>query len=333
MVSYSDAQQIPSIIELNRDVESLVIQASTGRSKFFEDAYKPLQFIHLTDVHARVELWTRMTQYMDHYRDYISFALHTGDYCNNCQRAYTDLYAAAVSKSGPVLNCVGNHDTYIDPAGQGSDKKTTHSLLFNHTEGWDVNFMPGESSMTYYKDFPESNLRLVVLDCYYSEAEQLEWLFHVLEQAREKGLHVITAAHEPTAQVTQKMDVTFQTIEDFDRFGSHIQYAFEKIIASFKQAGGIHVCHLAGHDHFDTFGYTDSGVLNVVASCATDWPHWCDGARVRGTKTYDCFNVVSVDVNLHQLKLVRVGNNADHYLRIKKALCFDYITGKVISNT
>lgn len=332
MLYAKEDRNIPSIIDLNRDVEPLIVQASAGRSKFFEDSYTPLQFIHLTDVHARAELWTRMTEYMDYYRDYIRFALHTGDYCNHCQLAYTDLYSVATPESGPVLNCVGNHDTYLDPAGQVSDKKTTYNLLFNHNEGWDVIFMPGECSMTYYKDFPESNLRLIVLDCYYDADQQLHWLQQVLDQAREQGLHVITAAHEPTGQVTHKMDVTFQTIEDFERFGDHPKYDFEQAIAAFKDAGGVHVCHLAGHDHFDTFGYTDKGILNVVAACATDWPHWCDGKRVRGTKTYDSFNVFSVDVYLHQLKLVRVGNNADHYLRMKRALCFDYLRGKVISN-
>ena len=332
MFPASNDQPIPSIIELNRDVESLIIQASGGRSKFFKDPFKPLQFVHLTDVHAKAELWARMCEYVDYYSDFISFALHTGDYCNHCQQAYTDLYAHCTPKTGVVLNCVGNHDTYLDPAGQMSDKKTTYDLLFNHIDGWDVTFMPGECSMTYYKDFPESNLRLIVLDCYYGADQQLIWLQQVLDQAREQGLHVITAAHEPTGQVTHKMDVTFQTIEDFERFGDHAQYGFEQLIAAFKRSGGIHVCHLAGHDHFDTFGYTDMGILNVVAACATDWPHWCDGKRLRGTRTYDCFNVVSVDVNQHHLKLVRVGNNADHYLRVKRALCFDYVQGKVISN-
>lgn len=326
-------EEIPSIIALNQDVEPLIVQASVGRNKFFEDTYKPLQFIHVTDVHARVELWTRMIQYMDHYRDFIGFALHTGDYCNNSQKAYNDLYAYAMPESGPVLNCVGNHDTYLDPAGQKSDKEITHGLLFNHTDGWDVTFMPGEYSMTYYKDFPESSLRLVVLDCYYSQEQQLVWLQQVLDDAREKGLQVITAAHEPSGPIIKKVDVTFQTIDDFETLGGNrSSFSFEETIAAFKAAGGIHVCHLAGHEHADMFGYTDRGVLNVVAACATDWYHWCDGVRLRGTRTYDCFNVVSIDPNLHHLKLVRVGNQVDHYLRIKRTLCFDYIAGKVISN-
>ena len=55
-----------------------------------------------------------------------------------------------------------------------------------------------------------------------------------------------------------------------------------------------------------------------------------DSRRVKGTKSYDCFNVVGVDTDLGLLKLIRVDNNVDHYMREKKELCFDYINKKVI---
>ena len=77
---------------------------------------------------------------------------------------------------------------------------------------------------------------------------------------------------------------------------------------------------------------TDSGVLNVAVECASDWAGWSDGKRVRGTRTFDCFNVVSVDANRGILKLVRVGDNADYFLRIRRTLCYDYLQNKVIFN-
>lgn len=110
-------------------------------------------------------------QYINYYSDYISFAIHTGDYCGNTQQSYTDFYADATKCARPIYNCVGNHDTV------------------------------------------------------------------------EMG---------------------------------------------------------------------------------------ANGERIKGTRTYDAFNVMSVDVNLGILKLVRVGNNVDHYLRIKRTLCYDYINKKVI---
>ena len=53
---------------------------------------------------------------------------------------------------------------------------------------------------------------------------------------------------------------------------------------------------------------------------------------VEGTKTYDCFNVVAIYANLHHLKLVRVGDNCDHFMRIKRTLCYDFINHRVVFN-
>ncbi|MBQ4323067.1 MAG: metallophosphoesterase, partial [Clostridia bacterium] len=231
------AEPIPSIVELNKDVEPFVIQASASRSRFFKDAYKPLQFVHLSDAHAVPELWSRMAEYINEYEDFISFALHTGDYCGGSQEAYADFYRDCTPCRRPIFNCVGNHDTLkVRGDKDGScPKKDVHALLFNHTEGWDVSFMPGEGSMTYYKDFPESNLRLIVLDCYYDREQQAVWLTERLAEAREKGLHVITAAHEISHPIVKKAIVTFQTLTDFESVGGNRAHRFfDEIIADFK---------------------------------------------------------------------------------------------------
>lgn len=328
-------EPIPSAIELNKDVESFLIQGSASRSRFFRDTFVPLQFIHLSDAHAVPEMWDRMVEYVNHYCDFLSFALHTGDYCGGSQEAYADFYNDCTPCVKPIFNCVGNHDTLKARGDRDGScpKKEVHELLFNRTENWDVTFMEGEASMTYYKDFPESNLRLIVLDCYYDKEQQIAWLEERLKEARERGIHVITASHEISHPIVRKADVTFQTLTDFESAGGNrARRPFDEVIARFKDEGGIHVIHLAGHEHSDMFGQTERGVLNCAVECATSWNGWCDGKRVRGTKTYDCFNVVSVDANLHILKLVRIGDNADHYLRIKRTLCYDYLHQKVIFN-
>ncbi|MBQ8859071.1 MAG: hypothetical protein IJ012_04700 [Clostridia bacterium] len=48
-----------NIIELNRDVEPLVIQAGTGRLHPFKDPYQPLQFVHFSDLHRYIRAWDR----------------------------------------------------------------------------------------------------------------------------------------------------------------------------------------------------------------------------------------------------------------------------------
>lgn len=321
---------IEDILTRNKDMESFVIQASASETPFLHRAqYEPLQFVHFSDVHAVLELWDRMVRYINHYCDYIAFALHTGDYCGDNQDQYRDFYTEGIPCVRPILNCVGNHDTIAGPQWQKMPKEEAWKRLFNHTHDWEVNFLDCPHSMTYYRDFPESNIRLVVLDQYFDLQLQKKWLRELLQDAKSKKLWVITATHESTAYIAKPLDVTFQTLTEF---GHPEDGPFEEILKVYITDGGRYICNFCGHEHHDLFGYTAGGVLNVAVECACDWAGWCDAKRIRGTRTYDCFNVVSIDTDMRILKLVRIGNNADYYLRQKHVLCYDYQNQKVIFN-
>ena len=146
-------------------------------------------------------------------------------------------------------------------------------------------------------------------------------------------MNVITAMHEPSGHVNDTFGVTFHTYNDYESLhGKGEKMPFEDVIVDFIKDGGAYIANFVGHVHHDLFGMTDAGVLNTAVPSATNWDGWCDGKRVRGTRTYDCFNVVSIDTNLGLLKIARVGNNRDHYFRSQKSLCYDYINKKVIYN-
>ena len=325
------------IITLNRDVEPFVVQAGTGRLHPRKDPYQPLEFVHFSDLHRAIRAWDRLVEYINYYEKYISFALHTGDYCGASLEQLEDCYANGAPCVKQIYNCVGNHDIHLTNGwrdGNGpvhATKRDVHEALFNHTEGWDVTYMPCEHPNAYYKDFPASNLRLIVLDLYFDTEAEAAWLGEVLTDAREKGLHVITAAHETTDAITDALPTAFHALDDHAEFlKKERKTPCEDVIVAFKQAGGVHVCHLAGHHHINLFGYTAGGVLNCCAEAFVPTPQWVDARREKGTKSYDSFNVVAVDANIGILKLVRVGNNADIYLRTKRVLCFDYINKKMI---
>lgn len=106
-------QRTDSIIELNRETEAYVLQAGVGRSALnFQDAHTPLAFIHFSDIHAHLTNWNRLVEYMNHYADYLAFALHTGDYCGGSQQIYSDLYQEGIAGKRMIYNCVGNHDCH-----------------------------------------------------------------------------------------------------------------------------------------------------------------------------------------------------------------------------
>lgn len=324
-----------NIIELNRDMEPFVVQAGSGRPVGFKDEFKPLQFVHFSDIHTALDLWNRVAEYVNHYKEYISFGIHTGDYCGNNQELYADCYNYGVQCERPLYNCTGNHDVTVTRKHLPASKESVYKKLFAPQPDitQDVKFMDIEYSMTYYKDFTESNIRMIVLDLYYDVEEQKTWLAGVLADAKEKGLSVITAMHEPTGHIEESFGVTFHSIMDYSiPVGKQKVCAFESLLTDFIANGGKFICNLAGHHHHDLFGITEAGILNICVPSATNWDGWCDGRRVKGTRTYDCFNVMAIDVNLGILKLIRIGDNCDPYLREKKVLCFDYINNKVIYN-
>ena len=339
-----------SIVELNKDVEKYVLQAGRRRSpqrfaKFYGDTAKPLCFVDASDMHDDPDMWSRMSEYINHYQDYISFGLHTGDYCGGNQGKYTDFYAECTPCVKPIYNCPGNHDCVgaDDNWRQPAPKESVYKLLYNHTENWDVTFMDCEHSMSYYKDFEESDIRLIVLDLYYDVWTARLWLYEILDDALKKGLHVVTAMHEPTDYVEDTFGALFCTKDDYNAVNRNRELhrkdgaidhrgrvLFEDVIADFIGRGGNYVCNLAGHNHHDEFGLTHRGILNVVIENGTSWDTNGDSSRFEGTKSYDCFNVVAIDTDIGLLKLIRIGSNVDHYLREKNVLCFDYKNKEII---
>ena len=324
---------INDIISLNKDIESCIIQASEGLGQMFTNKTKPVVFTHFSDVHTMQELWNRIIDFNNHYSNYLDFSIHTGDYCGGSQLSYIDLYSNGKQCNIPVLNCIGNHDTFIDNGGTKGEKKKAHDLLFNHTSNWGVTFMNIDNSMTYYKDFSSKKIRLIVLDYYYDIDLQCVWLQDRLNEAKTLGYHVITCMHEMTNVIINKLNTPFQTLDNFESIGGnkHSISKFDKIIGDWKKSGGVHVANFAGHEHSDFIGYTENDVLNICVQCATDNIIWTDAKRVKNTKTWDCFNLVAVDVATNNLKIVRIGNNVDHYLREKKVLSYDYVNKKIIS--
>ena len=321
-----------TIVALNADIKPFIIQAHAARNSHFNDSASVLSFIHLSDVHKNQNAWNRMIEFANSIADYSDFIIHSGDYCGSSQPDYIDLIGEGIKTTLPIYQAVGNHDTFSDSSGTRGTKQVAYNKLFNHTNNWKATFMNGDYSMTYYVDFSNAKIRMIVLDNYYDQEAQCTWLQSRLDEAKTLGYHVITCTHEMTNPIIDKLDTHFQNIENFEQFGSNTYSTspFDKIISDWKKNGGIHVINLAGHEHADFIGYTTNGILNLCIECATDSNNWTDADRVENTRTYDCFNYVSVNQNSGHLKIVRIGNNSDYNLREKKTLCYDYINKQII---
>lgn len=327
----SGASGSKSIVSLNADREPLIIQNKAVRGTAFESDHTVITFTHFSDIHAKQELWNRVAEFTNKYKKYINFAIMTGDYVgDNLATSYVDLIGDGTPFEVPLYMCVGNHDTYEDSNHTQASKADAYAAVFTGASTSGATFMTGDYSMTFYVDFAGSNLRIIVLDNYYDKSAQVTWLETVLASAKTNGYAVATFMHQPTAKITVPLDCTFMTIDDHSsQWGTN---DFESVIAAFISGGGEYVGNFCGHWHCNYIGYTANGVLNIVVPAATDYVAYNDSARVNGTRTHDCFNVVGIDTNTKMLKIIRIGNNADHYLRNQNVLCYDYANKEIICN-
>lgn len=317
------------VLKANKDVEIALLQSTAKRQK---DTNSIFSMLHFTDIHGNQELFDRIVEFSNYYVSNLNIMLHTGDYVCKGQADFIDLMKKAEINNVPLYNVIGNHDQYLsDDDRSQADKSLTYQNVITRTQrAWQsigATYMSENNSMTYYKDFKSAKIRLIILDDYYDIATQETWLKDVLKDARVSGYHVITAKHNKTDNITNRVT----NFNSKDVYSGTYNTTFDAVIKEFVEAGGIHICNICGHEHVDETGYTTSGLLNVVAECATSDVIWQNCKRDKGTRAFDCFNIISVDTNIGLIKIVRIGDNNDIYLRNKSYTCIDYINKKVVA--
>ena len=331
----SDVNTSKGIVEENEDKQVPIIQNKCVRASSDVTDRPVVAFTHFSDVHGQQDAWDRTIEFTNAYKDYIDFAIFTGDYVVDHYTANArHLIENGPSCAKPLYMCVGNHDVYendTQPRGQVS-KSTIYDLMFTNASKANAVFMSGDYSMTYYVDLASSYLRCIVLDDYYDIEDQKTWLVSILNEALSNHYAVATFTHQPTGQLITPVDCTFMTLDTQN--SSFPSFDFDSIIGDFIDAGGEFVANFAGHDHKNYIGYTTNGVLNVLvpSSSGAKFNSHCDSGRVKGTRTFDCFDIVGIDTNTKRLKIIRIGNNADHYLRPQNVVCYDYANKTITCN-
>ncbi len=318
-----EAEDPTSVIALNKDLEGMITDKATGE----------LQLLAFTDVHTGLYAWNRIVDYYNEYSSHIDFAIHLGDYAGKDLGVFTDLYGTGTVSTKPIFNIVGNHDTM--PSGtetiSGAPKADVFSKLFATSGTWGVKFMDGENSMAYYVDYADKNIRFIVLDNYYDQDAQVEWLKNLLAEAKAEGMHVLTAMHQPSGAIVRPANTHFHTTLPTTGF----EYSpFDAVIGDFIKDGGKFIANLAGHWHIDLFGYTENGVLNIAIETASPEnvpANQLDGrTQEQGTRGYDAFDVININATDGIFELVRIGNNIDSANRTKTSLKYDYVNGKIL---
>lgn len=301
---------------------------------------KVLSLAVFTDIHHDGENLERYLEFCNHYNSKINEKLCLGDMVS---AKYSDDFTFWTNLSGSnnILCTVGNHDTWVDGTTTGGSVAKTdvyNKFFANNIANWGVT-QPTSASysglMYYYKDYAEHNVRLIVLDCMYYDDAENSWFVSVLADAKEKGLHVICASHYQPSRKLNKIEGCnfYSTQYNYTNMVTFDTRAVANVDA-FIGSGGKFIAWLCGDTHWDAFGVfngTNGKQLVMTVECAAAQnSRWYDSARIKGTLSQDSINFVAIDTYSNLVKLVRVGNNCDMYLKEKERFCYDYATHQLI---
>lgn len=334
--------------ELDAKFQALVRRKNQNASS---QGNKPCVLLHFSDLHGYTGALNRILEFDETFSQYIDDMIHTGDTANNNfgdPNRFQDLDDAY------VLNVIGNHDywvsgawssrviaeqtqvyeKYIKPFADYHDSELNGSGITQPEDAESIGLC------YYYKDYTESKLRLIVLDCMYWDEDENTWFASVLEGARTLGYSVLCADHYcPHSSWTPMRECTFQSVvagintSDTD---SILAPAAAATLQAAIDNGLQFVCWIFGHHHRDQFGYLADYPIQfamAVDKAANNESHERDSKRMTTGRTVDCFNIITIDTTCKIMSVMRIGNNRDKFMRQKNYLVFDYANGKIIHNS
>lgn len=290
-----------------------------------------LTLLHFSDIHGDAVRLARIMTFAKRYSDIIDNIIQTGDLVSSSWSSGIDFYTG-VEGTDKILNVIGNHDSASSNSGGWTDYTAAQCAaryITPFVSNWGVTI--GSDVCYYYKDY-DNGIRLIVLDRLHFDATQKSWLLALLQSSTAKK--VIIACHNvPGAVVANKacnMDVFWKTAaqDSYMTLDSDVLDAVD----TFMSGGGVFICWLTGHTHYDLFRLVDghpnqlcvtvgSASLNAIAQTYV---------REAGTRSEDNFNLFSVDLARGTLCVQKCGCSRDSVGRSTFAIAYDYINHAIL---
>lgn len=329
------------ILKMNPHVEELLPAARrcvNGPGWQYKKDPQPLVLLHISDIHGddvELERVTAVREALGCVDDVIC----TGDLVPGRFRESFD-YWNKCAGAEKILLAIGNHDALNAEEGWDWSCRATQKMEYDkyfapYISGWNAD-CPGEKTY-YFKDYPQKGVRLIVLNTYLQgtdREEEIIWLKETLENTRQNGITAVMADHFPP-EGFRKFPCTFSS-PDYNCAGEKDVTDFLVCTDRYIKDGGLLACWLAGHIHTDAVGVSESFPNQIfsVIDAASRWQsdYYTDSPRIDGTASQDVMNITVVDTRSHLLKLIRIGESRDRFMRSKKALTLDYLTGEIIWN-
>lgn len=305
----------------------------------------PLCLLHFSDIHGDKKRLQNIIEFKEYYSDYIADVIHTGDMVKYYSTDGVTFWNE-VNGAENILNVIGNHDTLVGSTWIGMTMAEAYTTYFApYISNWGVTGTSGQTY--YYKDYTDNKVRLIVLDIMHQSADQLTWFTNTLASAKTAGLHVIVAVHSrPHWQFTShqtawddKPLVPSYTAGYSDTSAStypeNLSDDYADAVDDFMTGGGYFVCWIHGHTHHKMFAQlqTHPNQLDVSVENAgiPDFAWTYVKARIDGTKSEDCFNVIGIDTDSKVLRIMAVGATYDRFMRHADTIAYSYDTHTILT--
>ena len=322
-------------------IKNLLLQSrkpsNNGKIWGYKTQMPLLTLLHVSDIHGDIAAMERLCSFMEEYGEHIEDCVCTGDLLEARWKSDFGFWEQN-ERSKTILSCVGNHDILADEVDWDWEKRVSQEECYQrffapYIAHWGCVYQPNKTF--YYKDYPNHAVRLIVLNSLLrgtEQEEQLDWLESVLDDARHQNMHVVIGAHYPVYM--KKIPCKFSTLDIPLSVGEKSMEVYQEKVASFMEKGGNFVVWLTGHLHIDYVGYNerfpDQLCIAIEALCCYQSNMGNDADRTEGMPSQDLYNLVTIDTLVDVIKIVRVGNDRDRYLRKKDTLCINYKTFEII---
>lgn len=303
--------------------------------------YEPLTLLQFSDLHGDVENLSRIVEFRDAYRSYIQDAVHCGD----AVICYYDNPNPWNSVPGAkdIINVIGNHDCWkghklwsqSSRPYDATQEDAYSAFLDGFIGAWNVTQPLGVDNPVskhfkacyFYKDYPSSGVRLIVLDSIHYGDAQDEWFESVLSDAIDHSYWVVVATHYQAQSGLDKFSCSFTSdLEDVPSVADPGESQMERLsdrafcrVDSFIDKGGRFVCWLNGHTHLDMIGtvHSHSRQLQITVDKAGEKDMYMKENRRRGSRFQDSFNLITINRNRSDLTIDRIGCTIDELHRRK----------------
>lgn len=345
------------ITDFNPKEEVLPILLSAradGSAWYSPSGIKPLTLLHFSDLHGSDVNLRRIVQFRDEYSEYIADAIHAGDVVD----CYFDDHNPWETVDGArnMINVIGNHDCWkghktwaqTDIPYDATAEDVYPVFIAPYVDMWNVCQPSGVgdkhskyySACYFYKDYPDSKIRAVFLDCMHYDNVQDEWFKDVLSEASAKSYAVVGIQHYAPQTGLQCIESGFSTkpsIEATDPAPVQIQCMRDQAFCTldtFISEGGQFICWLGGHEHADYIGYIPGHgrQLQILVDKAGVMDKYIHEDRTPGTVNEDAFNLLTINPTKNLLVIQRIGCKVGPNMQGKSLFCYDYVTHNVIVN-